>query len=73
MTSTFALKTDAKLTTMEELTERINSIERQRDVLCEKDYPHYLDSQRNQRKISKLTERQDALWSRRAIMVRKGI
>jgi len=63
-------KKDTELKTIAELTDRINSIERQRERLCSVLSPK--DFSKHQAKIAKLTHRQDVLWGRRAQILKAG-
>lgn len=60
------LKTDKQLTTAAELLDRIASIARQRDELCETPArsENHTQFARRQARIAKLTEREDALRMR---------
>lgn len=63
-------KKDIDLTNSNEISERIKSIEKQVDrlELVESRTINSFDSKHN--KITKLNERKDALWRKRAIIIR---
>ena len=67
--------TDAKLTTREQILERMQSIARQRDKLCSTvDRDHHVNTFNNrQAKIAALTAREDALRVRLRDMRRAGV
>ena len=69
------IKPDSKLQTVEELTDRIKSIDAQRERFCSSCSPalRYADAFiKNQKKIARLTERESALWARRADLLNPG-
>jgi hypothetical protein len=66
------IKKDSELITIAEITERINSIERQREKRCDTDCRSHsvLAFEAKCKAIAKLTARHDALWVRRAQLIR---
>lgn len=62
---------DSELNTVEEITMRLNSIEKQREELCSSGTRHgSLAFEKKQNKIRKLTQRHDALWVKRANLLK---
>jgi hypothetical protein len=66
-------KTDKQLTTIDEISERIKSIEKQRDSLESQGYKNNSIQSFNARhaKLAKLTERHGSLWWKRAEMLKE--
>jgi N12 class adenine-specific DNA methylase len=61
-------KKDSELTTIEELSERIKSIDGQREKLIAVNNPRDFDE--HNRRIAKLTEREGILWKKRAGLIK---
>ena len=69
--STFKIIKDSELCTIEEMTERMNSIDRQiNDLEGRKLNPSVLMQQKKHDKIAKLNQRKDILWGRRALLLK---
>lgn len=62
------IKRDSQLETIEEITGRLNSIDKQRDKLCSILNPR--DWNKHNQKISNLTKRHDKLWIIRAKLIK---